>query len=439
MISPLTLLVAENRLSWTSITPMAQVLVDLPQISEIGWAISAMGWYDTLTFRIPNINEARALIWLDRCLGRYVSLKVYDKLLWEGFVNDVTIELPGVTISRSLDEMNNRAYVNYSQADVSTPKQLGPYQNLTSQGIYGVKSFAIEGGTMSDAQAANFGNTYLTTNGMPPATQQLTDTGGYGANILVNCKGYYYTLYWRYTRSDTTGTQDTSLTISDLQTTLGSEFPNSTISLATTGVTAQRNFPEWIPAWEAMSGMAAYGTSNYRKYFIGLKANRVLTGWEEPTTISYIKIPTVNGKFFSAGTGQWVPYWNVLPATWFEARIQAGGTALPTPYSATTFFAGSCIYDGVAHSVTPSAELQSPNKYVPTSPKSDTTEGTAPRYPGPNDPWDPWTYGHIGARLVQYPDGRTEWQYAGEYKKLQGWNQFIGTALSDKYEERLHR
>ncbi len=398
-ITPLRVDVCANRTSFASIAPFWPFVPFLERIDRLSWSISAYGWYDTLTFHIGGLQRPQALFCLGQLLGRYTRLLAYDSTIWEGLVYEVTVELPGATLTRSLEPMANRVYLTYSDNDTSAQTTTAAAQDTTSQGIYGIKEVYRTGDNMDSTRAANTAARYLHSNCNPPIAAEINDRPFGAAGLTVTCKGYYHTLLWRYYNSTTSGTQDPALTMADIITSVG-QFVTST-NLTLTGRTWPRRFAEKQTAWEQIIGMAAGGTSNDLKYFVGVKNGRVLTGWEEPIILAYQKDAARPGRYLDAMGGFPLQYWQVLPAKWLAVQLVASDAETVDTTNPHIMPIGSCEYDGISRVVTPKYGIQ-----VPSIAKAQgSAEATNP-YDAPWAHWD-WT---VGYRDIQI-NGRWVRQY----------------------------
>jgi hypothetical protein len=406
MINPATVVVYENRTSFTTIAPFVPVLADLRSINKLGSSISAYGWYDSMSFHIDGIPQARALFWLQYALGRMVRIVVMGETAWEGYINEVQAELPGATMLRSLQPMANRVYTTYSLNETAATKTTTASNDTDSQALYGIKEIYLVGGTMTDTQATNNSTRYLASNKNPPIVHSVTDRPPGTAGLTINCNGYYKTLLWRYYGSTVAGTQDSATTMDDIMDSVSSEFVN-TSSLAATGRTAPKRFANSQTAWEQITSLAALGTSNDLKYFVGVKANRVLTGWEDPSVLNYSKLPGRPGEWYDATGGFPLEFWQIVPGKWLRVQLPPSDAQLLSALNPRNLQIGSCEYDWIQQTVTP--------QYGVTVPQIAKAVSGAEAV----DPWGPWTRYEFQTQgwRQRFINGRWEYELAGWYRR----------------------
>jgi hypothetical protein len=357
-VVPFCPIVYDNRTSFATVTPLQPAIPWIRTCDALAWSTQVYGWYDTMRIHLPAVPVQVGHWFLDTLLGRLTRLKAYGGMLWEGMVWEVSAAMPGATLTRSLSDMANKVYVEYSDELTNSNTASTASEDATSQALYGVKEFYVPAGGKSGTNAGNLAARWLVSHKYPPTTREITDRGPGLAEITIDCRGYYYTLAWKYYTATTTGTQDSSLTINDINTSAGA-FIAST-SLATTGRTSPRHFSQRQTGWEQMQGLVGLGTSNDLKYFMGVKNGRVLTGWEEPTTLSYIKNPNIPGRYFDATGGFPLQFWQVEPGKWVRVQLAASDNQQVTDENPRAMLIGSCAYDAVARTVKPSYDIKVP-------------------------------------------------------------------------------
>ncbi len=404
MIAPLSLCVYENRTSFTTITPMVPLLPTLKRVDRLRWSKGVYGWFLEMEFHCSGLREAEALFWLDQAMGRLARLEVFGNYIWEGMVYEVSAELPGATLTRSMEPLANKVYCEYSDNDTGSNAVTSAKNDTTSQAKYGVKEVYLAGGTRNSTEAGNYAARYLESHADPPVVQEITDRPPGLAGLTVLCRGYFETLKWQFYTSTTTGNQDSALTIGDIATSEGA-FLSATQSLEATGRTeAKRRFSVRQTAWEQMMTMVALGTSNDLRYFLGVKKDRVLTGWEEPITLSYIKRPDRPGTYYNTA-GLPLHYFELEPGRWIRAQLPLGDSATPALTDPSYLIIGSCEYDGITRKVVPHYGITPPP--IPSA-KGDTEQDWK---------WPAWSYYEFNIQGYQaaFVNGKWIYRYAGWY------------------------
>ncbi len=407
MIEPLALVPYDNRTSFTTLTVMASALNSLRNLSQLTWTKGVYGWHLDMQFTLDNIRPELAEFWLENGLGRLIRLVALGETLWEGMTYIVQAELPGTTLTRTMEEMANTVYVEYSDND--TGKQMVTTASIdsASAAMYGTKEVYLPGGTCSSTKATNLATRYLATHKDPPIAREVNDRRQGTAAVRVTAYGYYRTLTWRYYTSTTAGTQASATTIGDIATSKGA-FLSTTQNLAATGRTLPRRFGERQDAWQQMMSLVSEGTSNDRRYFLGVKAGRILTGWEEPITASYQKSVSIPGQFCDIAAGMPLPYWYIQPGKWLRMAMAKSESETVARANPRFMIMGSCQYDGVARTVTPSYGV-TVQESRPSAKKETADDNPFAR------PWTHWEWEH-GMRAYFY-QGRWQVQYRHPYSR----------------------
>ena len=421
MIVPLAPCVYQNRTSFTTLTPLQPTLPWLDQIDACQWSKSVYGWYEGMKLHVPGVPPAVALWFLDQVPGRLVRLNIYGETVWEGLVWEVSAVLPGATITKSLSDMANRVYIEYADELTNANTVSDASEDTDLQAMYGIKEVYLPAGTRTETNAGEYAARYLDSHKYPPAVREITERPIGLGELTLECKGYYQTLAFQYYTSTTTGTQDSATTIADINTSKGA-FIAST-SLAATGRTSQRHFAQRQTAWEQILSMVGLGTANDLKYFLGVKTGRVLTGWEEPITLRYMKYPQKPGMWYDAVGGFPLQYWQVEPGQWVSVALPPGDVDPVSYLNPRAMLIGSCVYDGVARTVKPSYEIR-----VPAVQSSQATAGA--QYNPLTRPWTYWEAWH-GYRDV-WVGNKWVHQEMGWYKRDMGRPDFMKDKLPGK-------
>ncbi len=376
-------------------------------MDSCGWSKSVYGWFDSLRLHIPDVPAGVALWFLDQVPGRMFRLGILGEVAWEGLVWEVSATLPGATITKSLGDMANRVYVEYADELTNANTVSSASEDTDLQAIYGIKEVYIPGGTRSGTNAGEYAGRYLESHKYPPAIREITGRPMGLGEITLDCKGYYQTLSFQYYTSSTTGTQDSATTIGNINTSKGQFIASA--DLDATGRTAPRHFEQRQTAWEQMLSLVGLGTANDLKYFLGVKSGRVLTGWEEPITLRYVKYPARPGGWFDAVGGFPLEYWQVEPGQWVSVALPPGDSDPVSYLNPRAMLIGSCVYDGVARTVKPSYEIRVPSVQ--------SAQAKAAQYDPLSRPWTMWE-ARQGWREVWDPStNRWVRQELGWYKR----------------------
>jgi hypothetical protein len=165
-------------------------------------AIDVAGGYATCAFNIGGSRD-EAEDWLYSRIGAHVEVHNSSGVkVWEGFVNEVSITLGTLAITRGpMTAIANSVYVKYQTPAYYFPGAglsiggdqfiTGPDDDATSIALYGTREKILSGGTASDNEADNISNTFLNENAYPAISQDVS-IGGAGGNVSINikCSGY---------------------------------------------------------------------------------------------------------------------------------------------------------------------------------------------------------------------------------------------------------
>jgi hypothetical protein len=264
--------------------------------------------------------------WLENGLGRHIS--VYNpggNIIWEGFVNDITATIGGLTVKRGpLMGVSNKVRVVYGTLDTSvTPPTVGVRtksafsSDTTSQGLYAIHEKILSIGGCTETMALEIRDTYIGENARAETTPTTIVIGGTGSlTMVLGCRGYVDFLSAYTYNSNTTGDVAISTRIQSVI----SADPNSIISTDYTDISANT---ETVPSYEAddplaynyIMGMVAQGDVGYDRYTFGVYTERKAKYSQIPDDESYIWRISNGGEIYTP-SGVIVRPWDVLPARW---------------------------------------------------------------------------------------------------------------------------
>jgi hypothetical protein len=122
---------------------------------------------------------------------------------WWGYVSGVEYHKGSLGVVADLEKMNNRVKVSYTSLNINTPSGGGIVKygtwgdELTSQGIYGVKEKIINLLAVSDALATIKTNLEIAENGYPEAIPIFKTQVG-KPDLFLTLRGWWNTAGWRY-------------------------------------------------------------------------------------------------------------------------------------------------------------------------------------------------------------------------------------------------
>lgn len=294
------------------------------QINAYSHKISAIGGYDEAAFTL-NLSQLEIEDWLARGLGRHIEVFNFALVkVWEGFVNELSINLgPLSVIHGPLLEVGNRVSLYYSTVDTSTNPPtvgirdvVGPYNDATSQAVYGIIPKILSTGGSDATRGAILAQSYLAEHDLPETGKTFNNQSASQPSITVRCRGYRDWLNYPY-NSTTTGLQNASTKITSIL----AATPNSTwLIYGTTNIdTNTVQVKAWENdnniAWNLIKGITAKGGTSYERWLFGVYNNREVYYQAAPTTLEYIQRLT-EPLTLETTTGEIVYPWDARPGMW---------------------------------------------------------------------------------------------------------------------------
>lgn len=309
---------------------------DVPSYSH---DITVDGGFDECSFSIGG--DASVAEWWYNRLGCHVVVKSpVGTVIWEGFVNEVSLNLGALQLTRGpLLDVANRVTVSYSEVSrnyTSTNITVGgeqlyttPYNDTRSQKMWGIQEIMLSASSVLPGEADQLGETYSVDNGVPRISQtvNLEPSSGADVSVTINCAGYVKMLE-KYIFSDTTAGVATS-TISEKIEDVISADPNGIFStdyhrVAANSTVVSRYDDTYKTARAAIGEMIPLGDSSFNRYIWGIYADRKIEYKAVPTDIEYM-FDLVDGlQKVTTPLGGEIDPWDVLPGKF----IQINGLSL---------------------------------------------------------------------------------------------------------------
>lgn len=188
-------------------------------------------------------------------------------IVWEGYVNRLSLSIGDAVIIKSIDDMANRVILKYTPLDTSqTPPVAGAQTTVTkddtaSQARYGVKVYVASGAECTAATADDNALAYLSWLTRIPQTETISVGQGKATSLQVTMRGYAYLANWyTYTQTVSSGTADADAIVSLV---LAAD-PNSVLSTSTLNIdgntTATEQYrDEHTAAWKVVQELANRG------------------------------------------------------------------------------------------------------------------------------------------------------------------------------------
>lgn len=183
------------------------------QAFEYKHRIMALGGDDTASFSL-RVKPAEAEYIYSYLIGSVVRIHVDDPIqpIWEGYIERVTYRAGGLTMTRSLENMINRASVTFYNASAPgavKTETTSVVDNTASQAIYGVKEATVDAGIHYDNADKTHKTVLRSTLAAIRAWPQVSvanGAGGGGALIEIELRGLQYMAWDWAVYASTAGT-----------------------------------------------------------------------------------------------------------------------------------------------------------------------------------------------------------------------------------------
>lgn len=287
--------------------------------------ILATGGFDTASCQLP-VQRAEGETIFESMVGNRVAVIADNPLepLFDGYISRVTFTLPGVVLTRSLDNTGNRIVINQTTSGGSgIPVIAVTVNNTTSQAIYGIKAITERAARLhaSTTYAASL-SARLLNDLAYPITSVASNDGAVDALIEIEIKGFYHTFDWensdgftgtRQCRNGSTGWFDVFL----------ASHPNGTTFISSSAADLVNNLQTYPGVadggtiWQKMQMLAECG-NNAQRWICGVGpydwniSSRRLYYRPADTSVKYLAKVNQPGRLFSV-QGAPVQPWTVKP------------------------------------------------------------------------------------------------------------------------------
>jgi len=284
----------------------------------------AVGGYDKASFTINDEKNALEE-WFEEGLGRHIECYNHaQNLIWEGFVNKVSINLGPLSASRGpLLDAPNRVFAVYSALDTTTNPPVRGERTKTAaandtyaQELYGIIESIQSIGTATAVDAAQAQNTYLAENALPETTQATA--GASGPSVTIECLGYYHWLKtYVYNQIANTGTQNLSVKLTAVLNAELNTIINGNMDITANTLQVEQFENSDKTAWALIKALVALGDATNARYLFGVWGGRRAIYEAAPTTeITYQQHLADPAMRVKTMTETMVMPWDVLPGKW---------------------------------------------------------------------------------------------------------------------------
>lgn len=301
------------------------------QVSSWTHEIRAEGGYWSADFSIEgNIHDIDD--WLAGGMGRHIEM--YDETqtkVWEGFVNEISINMGSLVISRGpLMAVGNRVENYYTPIiDPDTdPPLTGDtmptpiVEELQSQGRWGIIEKILSSGQLIDDDAEQIAALYLAENHDPKTQKDYTigSAGSGNTTITVHCLGY---VAWLEGYAYNDPTLSTTTVSAKMQDVLAAD-PNGMFStnyggIASNGTLVTAFEDSSRTAWTIIKEMLTLGGGSDDRWIFGIYADLQAYYAAIPTAYAYyLSVADASQRVFLYGAFHptEVRPWRIMPGRW---------------------------------------------------------------------------------------------------------------------------
>lgn len=287
--------------------------------------VTAFGGFDTGGFEISGSYSA-IQDWVLNGLFRPIVVRdKYLATIWEGYVDTITINQAGLTVSHGpVTEIKNRVFGIYSGVDTSVyPPQIGVrkktpvFNNSGSQADWGIWPYILSMAGVSNDNADQLVQMFLQEHGQPEKNSNFSFSGE-EVSLTINCVGWYNTLRYPYNFTTNSGT----VAISTRMTQILAAHPNSgwissDYTKVTTNATAVPQYENDDQlAMEHLRGLTAMGDADLQRYIFGIYENRRAVYGPVSSQIDYtVELGDPKRQVFDSGNNL-IPPWRIRPGSW---------------------------------------------------------------------------------------------------------------------------
>lgn len=289
--------------------------------------ISANLGFDTASFDLKEEKYVLEDLFFNG-LGRRVTRYSPDGnfVVWDGYISEMTLSEPGITLRISLKELANRASVRYVPIDTSTNPPTESAETSTtvvndteSQSLYGIKERYFSPpkiNRLTAANAAQYASIILDQYRRPRRSADFSG-GSSEPRLSVMCEGFIHTLEWRvYNQTAVSGADWVYVVAGTIITGVGQFIYDTDFDTNTTQL--QKYFNRDDTALNILQTAAGLGDNTDRRWLFYVLENRILQYKAASTTIAYLRrVGDPRQQIFDT-TGRPMPYWEIRPNNWLR-------------------------------------------------------------------------------------------------------------------------
>lgn len=296
-------------------------------ISVQDWrhSIMAFGGFDTASFELSDHREVMEDWILNGLFRPVVVADSYLSTTWEGFVNSITINQAGLSVTHGpVTGIGNKVFALYSGVDTSVyPPQIGvrkktpTFHNLDSQDEWGIWPEILSLAGVSDNNADQLVQLYLTEHGHTEISSNFSFSNE-EVSLTINLLGWYNTLKYPFNFTTNSGTVPIS---TRLQQVLNANPNSGWIStdygeIATNATEVPQYENDDQLALEHLRGLTVMGDAAFKRHILGVYEDRKVVYGPVSDQIDYtLSLGDPRRQIFDA-SGSPIAPWKIRPGRW---------------------------------------------------------------------------------------------------------------------------
>ena len=296
-------------------------------VSNYRHRIGANIGFDTCSFDIrheKHVLEDMFYTGLGRRLTRYS--RDGNFVVWDGFISEMTLVQPGLSMRISLKEMWNRASVRYTPIDTGTnpptesaETSTAVVDDTTSQAKYGIKEKYFSPpkiDRMIAGNAAQYATVMLSQYREPKRDEDFA-SGSNDSKLTVFCEGFMHTLGWRiYNQTAVSGQDYVYVVAGTIITGVGQFIYDTDFDTNTTQI--QKYYNRDNTALDILQAAAGIGDNTNRRWLFYMLENRILQYKLASTAVNYIRRVSDRKQEILDTSGRAIPFYEVRPNNWLR-------------------------------------------------------------------------------------------------------------------------
>lgn len=284
-----------------------------------GWShrIAARKGFDRASFSLSG-ERLYLVDWFEHGLLRDVTrYDQYGNIMWQGYVHSLTLTLPGIQYTLSIEHLANNVFAIYAPTDFSGPIPISgeptitsPVADSTSQSLYGLSQHIVNAGNVLVATANALRDVHFIKYKYPTRTPRAL--AGSDFRLHVECRGYGDWFRRRYYTSITTGTANASTIVTNISSQVGQFIAATSIDTNTLPTSQYYSNIQQELSYDVLNAIADAGDGTVRWNW-GVYEDRTLYFKAVPTGYEYVTYLSDPHQKVYTTTGLTVEPWQMRP------------------------------------------------------------------------------------------------------------------------------